>query len=240
MPCLEAHAEPLRRAVCVGFSVITTLLLHGQPAWAAEGAGVQWVQGRLSVQAGTQPLAEVLNSIRSLTGIELRSEGALGEPVTRGFEALPLVDALKRLLADHNHMIVQRGPRQALLVVVLGGFGSGSGSGVAPSSAALSRPAATAVTVQQAAQQASQQRAQQAARQALEQTALSDADAAARIEAVERLAEMADKGDGRSLAALRHALNDPSDAVRAVAQQAVAAHEKLPMARAIKPPKPPG
>jgi hypothetical protein len=240
--------ERQRGFICAGWGFIT-LLLHSLPAFAAEDAGVQWSRGRLSVQAGSQPLVEVLKSIRAQTGIEIRGDGALAEPVVKGFESLPLADALARLLSNTNHMIVQRGPRQPLLVVVLGGAGSGVGTTPSAPAAAFSRPTAVAPPVaaaaaQQAAQQAALQRAQQAAQtvtpQSLRDTALSSPDTAARIEAVERLAEMAEKGDANSLAVLRQALNDPSDAVRAVAQQAVTVRDKLPVSKPGKSAKSPG
>jgi HEAT repeats len=62
-------------------------------------------------------------------------------------------------------------------------------------------------------------------------TAVLGADPAARVEAVERLADL---GDASSLAALRQALTDPDDAVRAVAQQALATLESKPAARSGK------
>jgi hypothetical protein len=219
-------------------SLLLGLLLSAPKAWAADDSGVTWAQGRLSVQAGQQPLVEVLKTIRARAGIEIRGDGALTEVVARGFEGLPLAEGLKRLLADHNHMIVQRGPRLPLLVVVLGGAGSGPGLAAAPRSAmpaaAPMRPPPIPASAQQAAQQAAlqaaqQQAAAQTAQQAAQHTAMNDSDPATRMAAIGRLAEMAQKGDANSVAALQQALNDPSEAVRAAAQQALAARDGTPL-----------
>jgi hypothetical protein len=234
----------LRRFVRRGCGVAALLLVHSMPGLAADDASVQWARGRLSVQAGSMPLVEVLKTIRALTGIEIRGDGALADPVTKGFEALPLPDALGRLLAHTNHMIVQRGPRQPLLVVVLGGASAGGAAALpAPLAAAFNPPRAVTQTLaptgaagaaQQAAQQAALQRAQQGAQQNWRETALNSTDPAARAEAVQRLAESAAKGDADSQAVLRQALNDPSDAVRAIAQQALVARDQPTVKRPSK------
>jgi hypothetical protein len=163
---------------------------------AAQDAGVQWSGGRLSVQAGNQSIGAVLKNIQSRTGIAVTSYDALSEPVVRGFDRLPLAVGLKKLLSQHNHMIIEAGRRRPLRVYVLGGsavvleLASGS-----PTVAAATSPAHSA-----------------------RQSDLASTDAATRIEAVERLA---DQGDAASLAAIRQALTDPAEAVRVVAQQAL-------------------
>lgn len=176
----------------------------------AQDAGVSWSQGRLSIAARNQSTAEVLREIQSRTGIVIRSDDPLNDPVVRGFERLPLAEGLRQLLVQHNHMIVDGRGRQPLLVFVLGAGGTrwpqpAMRSGVAASSGA------TAIAAHRAA--------------------LASTDPAARIEAVEQLA---DSGDAASLAAIRQALTDPAEAVRVVAQQALAAREKTFHARGLQ------
>jgi HEAT repeats len=161
-------------------------LIAAVPAWASD-AGVEWQRGRLTVQASQQPLSVVLAQIQRRTGIVISSQLPLSEPVTGGFDRLPLAAGLHQMLERYNHMIVEGRGRQPLRVFVLG-----------RREAAPGMAAAAALPTSWAA-----------------------ADPAQRVEAAERLADI---GDASSLAALRQALTDPSEAVRAVAQQALAAH----------------
>jgi hypothetical protein len=170
---------------------------------AARDAGVVWKDGRLSVQASDQSIGAVLKDIQARTGIAVTSYDPLSAPVARSFEGLPLAVGLKTLLSQHNHMIIEGAGRRPLRVYVLGGSAvvldlpaGNSGAAVATSPALSTHQAALAST-----------------------------DAATRIEAVERLADL---GDAASLAAIRQALNDPTEAVRVVAQQALAARLAKP------------
>jgi hypothetical protein len=162
----------------------------------AQDAGVQWSGERLSVQAGNQSIGAVLKDIQRRTGIAVTSYDTLSAPVARGFDRLPLAVGLKKLLSQHNHMIIEGSKRTPLRVYVLGG-----------STVLLDLPAGNSSAAVAASTAHSNH-----------QSALASTDAATRIEAVERLADL---GDAASLAAIRQALNDPTEAVRVVAQQAL-------------------
>jgi hypothetical protein len=164
---------------------------------AAIDTGVVWSGGRLSVQSGNQSVGAVLKDIQARTGIAVTSYDPLSEPVARGFKRLPLAVGLKTLLSQYNHMIIEGSKHRPLRVYVLGGstvvLDLSAGN---PSASAATSPAYST-----------------------HQSALASTDAATRIEAVERLADL---GDAASFAAIRQALNDPTEAVRVVAQQALA------------------
>ena len=170
---------------------------------AAGDAGVVWKGGRLSVQAGNQSIGAVLKDIQARTGIAVTSYDPLSAPVARSFERLPLAVGLKTLLSQYNHMIIEGAGRRPLRVYVLG---------------------VRAVVVDISSENSGAAAAVSAAHSTLP-AALTSADAAARIEAVERLADLS---DAASLAALRHATNDLTEAVRVVAQQALAARLAKP------------
>jgi HEAT repeats len=184
-----------------GLLLAAVLLAAWLPGWTpagADDAGVDWRQGRLSVKAGKQPLGTVLKHIQQRTGIVVKSNQPLPEPVLRGVEQMPLVEGLHQLLASHNHMIIDGQGRRPLRVFVLGPGNAPPGLPL-PS---LAQPAG-----------------------------LASPDSAARIEAVERLADLNDES---SLAALRQASSDPDEAVRAVAQQALASRESQRASRVPK------
>jgi hypothetical protein len=189
----------LRRAVTPFAAVGLLFLVSPVPA---TDAGVEWSGGRLSVQARNQSIGAVLKDIQRRTGIAVTSYDALSEPVARGFDRLPLAVGLKKLLSQHNHMIIEGSGRRPLRVYVLGG-----------SALVLDLPAG-APSAEVAVPIAAGHR-----------SALASTDPATRIEAVEHLAEL---NDADSLAALRQALTDPSEAVRAVAQQALAGRTVKP------------
>jgi hypothetical protein len=191
-----AQRLPGSGSPCAAARLIVVGLAFGALPVAASDAGVVWSGERLSVQAGNQSIGAVLKDIQSRTGIAVTSYDPLSEPVARGFDRLPLAVGLKKLLSQHNHMIIEGSKQRPLRVYVLGGsavvLDLSSGS---PGAAAAALPS-----------------------HSTHQAALVSTDAATRIEAVERLADL---GDAASLAAIRQALNDPTEAVRVVAQQAL-------------------
>jgi hypothetical protein len=185
------------------FIVVGLLACVALPV-AAIDTGVVWSGGRLSVKSGHQSVGAVLKDIQARTGIAVTSYDPLSEPVARGFERLPLAVGLKTLLSQHNHMIIEGSKQRPLRVYVLGASAVvlDLSTGTSSASAATSPAHST------------------------HQSALVSTDAATRIEAVERLADL---GDAASLAAIRQALTDPTEAVRVVAQQALATRLAKPV-----------
>ncbi len=153
---------------------------------------VSYSAGRLSVQPRGQPLSAVLREVAAATGAVVKGAEALGEPVRWNLDQVLLADGLRRLLAHQNFVLIEGAPGHATRVFVL----------AAASVASL--PAAAQPVLQPIA--------------ALD-VALASRDAASRIEAIERAGA---QDDARSLELIRRALNETSDAVRAVATEALA------------------
>lgn len=171
------------------------------PGWGTESS-VAWTDGRLWVRTGGQPLATVLREVEAATGIRVKGAAGLKDPVLSGINGAPLVEGLRRLLDGHSFMIIEGTRHTATRVLVVGGAVSGDDNPhaviprVAPRGASAARETADPAT----------------------ERPLADSDPAVRIEAVERLG---DRNDERSLLLLKGAMSDPSEAVRAVAQQAL-------------------
>jgi hypothetical protein len=71
-----------------------------------------------SLNAVNKPLAEVLNDISQATGYELIIDKNWASlPITVKFNALPLDQALKRILANVNHAIVYRSDGRVLISI---------------------------------------------------------------------------------------------------------------------------
>lgn len=74
---------------------------------AAEApTGIEWERERLSVTAEGTPLTDILGEIARRTGVEFRGVEAIDEPTFVRFADLPLQEALRRLLARVNYVIV--------------------------------------------------------------------------------------------------------------------------------------
>ena len=210
------HAAPVDYSWLIGAAALAAL-----PAVAA-GPGVHWATEQLSVRARGEPLGTVLREIALRTGVAIEGGDALEEPVASDFAQIPLVEALRRLLAGQNYLIVEErrsNPTDLAVtrVVVLANLESP----VAPLVPAVrSRPMALPVeSLRTAGREPDVKNAalQPPAPPAPEH-AVMDGDPAVRIEAVEALGR---RGDANSLALLRGALSDPSEAVRAVAVEAL-------------------
>ena len=175
-------------------AVLSALTLACLPVHAAD-ANVQWTKnGLLSIKASGQPLGAVLRVIEAQTGIVIKGVDTLVDPVRWDLEGVPLVDGLRRLLTGHNYLIVEGSRWRETRVIVLG-----QGQSKAAATGTL-RSAGIAPAISP------------------HERAFADQDPAARIEAVERLGEQSDE---RSLALIRQATADPSDAVRAAANEAL-------------------
>lgn len=92
--------------------VMSVLLLVSTSAVvgaADEPAGaplVTYAHGLLSVRATAAPLPEVLSAVGRATGAELRGRPADAPPITIRLEALPVKDALERILGSQSFALV--------------------------------------------------------------------------------------------------------------------------------------
>jgi hypothetical protein len=126
-------------AVAAALSGSLTALASTDPA-APSGRVIQYSKDALTVRLDKVPLSDVLADIGQQSGAEIR--GSLREPreVTAEFEAVPLAEALGRLLGDQNFALVYDKQGKLRAVKLLGGPLAG---GSAPAAVA-SPPAAPA------------------------------------------------------------------------------------------------
>ena len=113
------------RKAALGLAVAVALsgplaLASTDPA-APSGRVIQYSKDALTVRLDKVPLADVLADIGQQSGAEIR--GSLREPreVTAEFEAVPLSEALARLLGDQNFALVYDKGGSLRAVKLLGG-----------------------------------------------------------------------------------------------------------------------
>lgn len=93
---------------------------------------VEWQEGQLSVTAERIPLSSILKEVSSQAGLEIRGLDGLNEPVTMRFSGFTLSEGLKKLLAQVNHVIVEKetsphGETAPALVLIIRGQGAHKG-----------------------------------------------------------------------------------------------------------------
>lgn len=62
--------------------------------------------GLVELRATEAPLRALLEAIGKECGIDIRSGAALGQPVTVALAAMPVSDALRRLLREHSYILL--------------------------------------------------------------------------------------------------------------------------------------
>jgi HEAT repeat protein len=176
-------------------SVLVVLLLV-TPALVPRthaAASLEWNGRALSVTAEQASLAELLQALEQATGVEILGADAVDETVSVQFSDLPLDEALRRLLARVNHLLVEDdspapgAPRLSVWIL-----GAGSPANRAP-----------AVRIDQ--------RSPQEQPWGPIPDLATEPDAEMRRWVVKRLAE---RSDPEAFDALRRALEDPDPGVR--------------------------
>src|SRR4051812_25247186 len=117
-------------SVLVALLLVTLALLPR--AYAA--ASVQWNGRGLSVSAEQASLADLLQALEQATGVEILGADTVDETVSLQFSDLPLDEALRRLLARVNHLLVEDdspAPGAPRLSVWILGAGSAANRGPA-------------------------------------------------------------------------------------------------------------
>lgn len=101
-----------RRATDHGGALALLVLAVLAPTSTAAGPtlAVDWTRERLSVTAEEVPLAVALREVARRTGLQVRGAEILGDSVTVRFSGLPLSEALRRLLARVDHVLVEEMP----------------------------------------------------------------------------------------------------------------------------------
>lgn len=217
--CKQRKMTPMGVSALSRTCLVGALFLLVLPVVAAQ-ASVDWSNGLLSVKARGQPLSAVMREVEARTGIVVKNGTKLVGTVTRDFDQLPLVEGLRQLLSSHNYLVVEGARQRTAVVIVLDDGTHGTHSPMAAARAGsmagqIGSGTVGPVTVLSAAKP----RVVPAPVEPSLERELASRDPAARIDAVERLG---DRGDARSVALIQRALSDPNDAVRAVAQQALA------------------
>lgn len=104
--------------------VLLFALLLVSSASAQAPLTIEWQEGRLSVIAEHVPLPQILREVAHRTGVEVEGLEGLEESVTVRFAALPLREALEKLLAHRNYAILEeptpQGDERPARVVVAG------------------------------------------------------------------------------------------------------------------------
>jgi len=91
--------------------------------WAAdEGNGrvVRYADDALTVRLARAPVGEVLEGIARQTGAEIRGEPAQAGEISADFEAVPIAEALDRLLGSQNFTLVYGDNGKLKVVQLLG------------------------------------------------------------------------------------------------------------------------
>lgn len=103
------------------------ILLGPPPPWAASESSipperrVEYQKDALTVRLTKVPLSEVLDEIGRQSGAEIRGQVRNPGDVTAEFEAVPLAEALHRLLGDQNFALIYADRGRLKAVKLLGG-----------------------------------------------------------------------------------------------------------------------
>jgi hypothetical protein len=136
MPSVRACGGWMAAAV-----VLAAVLTGGAPA--AEAAPVRvilYTRDTLTVRVTGVPTSEVLEELSRQSGADIRGQVREPRDVTADFDAVPLPEALARLLGDQNFALVYGGGGRLKAIRVLGGAQPGTQVAASPPSSAPSGP----------------------------------------------------------------------------------------------------
>jgi type II secretory pathway component GspD/PulD (secretin) len=87
--------------------LLLSLLVSVPCATAQVALKVEWKEERLSILAERAPLSQVLQEVAKQTGVKFRGLDVPQENVSLNFSHLPLLEGLRRLLAQVNYVIIE-------------------------------------------------------------------------------------------------------------------------------------
>ncbi len=96
-------------------------LVAGGPAIAADERVISYSTDALTVRLAQVPLSEVVDEIGRQAGAEIRGQVRSAGEVTAEFDAVPLPEALHRLLGDQNFALIYGDAGKLKAVRLLGG-----------------------------------------------------------------------------------------------------------------------
>jgi hypothetical protein len=133
-----------------GFGLAVAVTLLGPLVALAStdpGRVIQYSKDALTVRLAKVPLAEVLADIGQQSGAEIRGTLREQREVTAEFEAVPLAEALGRLLGDQNFALVYDKEGHLRAVKLLGGPLAGGVATPIPAAVAPPPPAKTPIDI---------------------------------------------------------------------------------------------
>jgi len=102
-------------------AAVALLLALGALAAAGDDRLIEYGRDALTVRLVKVPVADVLAEVGRQAGAEIRGEVRSPSEVTASFEAVPLPEALHRLLGDQNFALVYANGGQLRAIRLLGG-----------------------------------------------------------------------------------------------------------------------
>jgi hypothetical protein len=128
-------------------AILLAAAVSGPAARAASdhaGLRVDYRDDRLSVHAEEVPLRQVLDAIAAASGAEIRGQPIYDQPVSTELDAVPIDDALHRLLGSQNFTLSVGSHGQLKTVVLLGGPEAPAAPSDRPTAAGVAPPAPAA------------------------------------------------------------------------------------------------
>jgi hypothetical protein len=201
------------------------------PAAAFSPGQIALQDGKLTAQIVAAPLRQVMEEMSRLSGARVRwlSGQAEEKPVSVEFTALPLPEALQRILREMNFLLFYTSTGKGVKLTeiwISSGIGGGQPERIPPPASQVKAPPPTPTPASQG-EDAVKRQAEFAAMplEMLIQTAVGTADSSLRIEAIAHLGGRASE-DPKVEALLSHlASNDSNLQVRAAASEVLAGIE---------------
>ncbi len=199
------------------------------PAAAALPGQLSLQDGKLTARLIATPLRQVMEEVSRLSGARVRwlSSQAAEKPVSVGFTALPLPEALRRILGETNFLLFYApgGEGTTLTQIWISSKGTGGGQPGFPPRLATQAPLSPASDSQSENAVEGQAGLTAMPVDVLIQTAVGAEDTSLRVEAIAQLGEYA-PADPKVKEILSHlASNDSNPQVRASAAEVLAGME---------------
>jgi hypothetical protein len=137
--------KPLARAT----AVLALLVVLGPRDGGSDGRVIQYDKDTLTVRLTKVPVAEILDELGRQSGAQIRGQVRTPRDVTAEFDAVPLPEALHRLLGDQNFALIYGDGGRLAAVRLLGGPQGSPGQ--PPPAAATVTPAPQAAATNLAA-----------------------------------------------------------------------------------------
>jgi len=112
---IQSRRRHARRGVVIGFTGLAALVLGARSPVSGAEHVMEYRNGHLTVRVAKEPVAEVLTEVGRVTGAEVRGAPLDAREVTATFDAVPIDEALRRLLGEQAFSLTYRGERLAVI-----------------------------------------------------------------------------------------------------------------------------